>query len=48
MAYHEISRARVDELPPSCEHVAHAMLFSRLNDKLFGIYPLTSVIMVRA
>ena len=46
MAYNEISLAEAAALPSNCEHAAHVMLYSKLNQELFGVYPLTSVIMV--
>lgn len=40
-SYRQLTEAEVDQLPKDpkeCKHCAHAMIYAKLPEKLFGIY----------
>ncbi len=46
MAYREVTESEIGAIPADCKHAAHAMIFTKLDRNILGLYPSKSAIMV--
>lgn len=44
--YKELTKEELENIPSDCKQAAHVMIYTKMDKKLFGLYPITNTIMV--